>query len=126
MVPTFTCGFVRSNFCLAIAWLLPAPCHGHGGPDALFVCDLCSEYLKTVRSATGADRGLLPLRPGDDLLGDRLRNLVVRMELHRVRGATLGARTQVSRVAEHIGERDQRLDDVARPLLIHALHAPPA
>src|ERR1700727_2824160 len=53
MVPTFTCGFVRSNFCLAIAWLLPAPCHGHGGPDALFVCDRCSETLKTVPSAPG-------------------------------------------------------------------------
>src|SRR5580704_2952650 len=125
MVPTFTCGFVRSNFCLAIAWLLPAPCHGHGGPDALFLRFLRSVYVRPAR--TGADRGcwLLPLRPGDDFLGNRLRNLVVRMELHRVRGATLGARTQVSRVAEHVGERDKRLDDVTRPLLLHALHAPP-
>ena len=34
MVPTFTCGFVRSNFCLAIASLLPTPGRGHRGPDA--------------------------------------------------------------------------------------------
>src|SRR5271166_2012518 len=115
MVPTFTCGFVRSNFCLAIAWLLPAPCHGHGGPDALFVCDLLHLLVRSAPGRIGVT-GLLPLRPGDDFLGNRLRNLVVRMELHRVRGATLGARTQVSRVAEHIGEWDKRLDDVARPL----------
>src|SRR5580658_11338743 len=113
MVPTFTCGFVRSNFCLAIAWLLPAPCHGHGGPDALFVCDL----LHLLSGPLQGGSGLLPLRPGDDFLGNRLRNLVVRMELHRVRGATLGARTQVSRVAEHVGEWYESFHHVAGALL---------
>src|SRR5271154_460411 len=108
MVPTFTCGFVRSNFCLAIAWLLPTPCHGPDGPDA----SLSAIWCDPAGPRWGGP-GLLPLRPSDDLLGNRLRNLVVRMELHRVRGATLGARTQVSRVAEHVGERNKRLDDVA-------------
>ncbi len=43
------------------------------------------------------------------------------MELHGVRGATLGARTQVSSVAEHIGQRYLRIDHVAAALLLHPL-----
>src|SRR5580692_11870539 len=38
MVPTFTWGFVRSNFCLAIASLLPACClRDHRGPECVCV-----------------------------------------------------------------------------------------
>src|ERR1700735_2632631 len=61
MVPTFTCGFVRSNFCLAIAWLLPAPCHGHGGPDAVSFCDLCDlSCFCWCCHPSGPDRGYSP------------------------------------------------------------------
>src|SRR5258707_11571126 len=54
IVPTFTCGFVRSNFCLAIALLLPAPCHGHGGPDAVGL------FLRSCPVCAGTDRGYSP------------------------------------------------------------------
>src|SRR5438270_6221546 len=53
IVPTLRWGLERSNFCLAMAYLLPSD-------------------------------------PSDDLAGDRFRNLLIRVELHRVRRATLG------------------------------------
>src|ERR1700733_12393968 len=120
MVPTFTCGLLRSNFCLAIASLLPTPGQGHGGPDALSLSAISAICTGRLRNRNRS--GLLPVGPGDDLLGDRLGNLVIRLKLHRVRGATLGARTQVGSVAEHVGQRYRRVDHVAAALLIHALH----
>src|SRR5580692_2369672 len=110
MVPTLTWGFVRSNFCLAIACYsllsdgAPLPRRGDRTP-------LCLVLLRSV--ARNPWSGLLPLRPGDDLLGDRLGHLIIGVELHRVRGATLGARTQVSSVAEHVGQWNLCVDHVA-------------
>src|ERR1700756_4550692 len=54
MVPTFMCGLVRSNFCLAIASLLPTPGRGHAGPDAhcLFLRTVC-ELVFCVGAAVG-------------------------------------------------------------------------
>src|SRR5580700_10215331 len=49
MVPTFTWGFVRSNFCLAIASLLPAPGRSLHGPDAhFFSCELLQSLLSAA------------------------------------------------------------------------------
>src|SRR5687767_10071650 len=61
--------------------------------------------------------------PGDDLLGDRLGHLLVRVELHRVRGSALSARAQVGSVTEHLREGHLCLDNVAGAALLHALDA---
>src|SRR3954468_16918498 len=49
---------------------------------------------------------LRALRLGDDLARDRLRRILVAVELHRESGATLRRRPQVGRVTEHRGKRD--------------------
>src|SRR6185369_17450212 len=81
IVPMFTCGFVRSNFFLAISALLS-------------LSDRCL-----------ADPGL-----GEELLGEVARDLCVVRKLHRVARAALGHRPQVRGVAEHLGERDECAD----------------
>src|SRR5581483_4635904 len=48
----------------------------------------------------------------DDLARDRLRNVLVAIELHGERGPPLRRRAQVGGVAEHGGERDARRDDL--------------
>src|SRR5579862_7251642 len=64
IVPTLTCGFERSNFCLAIPYA----------------------------SVTGLGAGAAALR--DDLAGDRLRNLFVMIEIHVERRPALRHRAQ--------------------------------
>ena len=86
IVPMLTCGLVRSNFFLAIVG--------------------CSLLL--ARSGSGLDLRLL-----DELRGQAGRDLGVVTELHRRRRPTLGHRPQVRDVAEHLGERDERPDDLA-------------
>ena len=73
IVPTLTCGFVRSNFCLAIISPV-SPCS---------LASRCSPVL-------------------DDLARDRLRHFLVAVELHGEICAALRHRTQVGRVAEHL------------------------
>src|SRR5512142_2824152 len=86
IVPTLTCGFVRSNFFLAMSDLAPA-----------------------ARSR-GGEPSLLDLRLGDELSREVRGNLGVVAELHGVAGSTLGHRPQVSGVSEHLGERHGRAD----------------
>src|SRR5438046_9222585 len=75
MVPTFTWGLFRSNFSLAMV----AP-----------------GFLSGIQNFRTGDGGRsLATDPGDDLVCDRLRDLLVRVELHRVRGPALGPRTKV-------------------------------
>src|SRR6266545_6063582 len=63
---------------------------------------------------------LLAAHPADDLFLDGCWRLLVRIELHRVRRATLGARTQVGSVAEHLREGHVSTDDLAVAPLLHA------
>src|SRR5271165_4716857 len=145
MVPTFTWGFERSNFFLAIsAGLLLISGGALSGPPrrspvaASLPCHLLSCCLLrchrtrvadgpgAVPPVTPARPPLLPAGPGDDLLGDRLGHLVVGVELHRVRGPALRTRTQVGSVAEHVGQRYLRPHDLAVAPLLHPLDpAPP-
>ena len=85
MVPTLTWGLFRSNFSLAMA-LDPLPCD-------------------VVVGLEGALRRLLAAHAGDDLFLHGCRRLLVDVELHRVRRATLGPRTQVGSVPEHLRQR---------------------
>src|SRR5215469_16462580 len=70
IVPTFTCGLVRSNFSFAIS--VP-----QGANPPRF------EFFYSAL--------LVPLRPGDDLIGLAARHLFIAREVHRVFGASLGA-----------------------------------
>src|SRR3954464_13921790 len=117
MVPTLTCGLSRSNFSLATAVrssfcsLLVGGLANQG--------KLSQSVLAVLSGGNGLARAVL-----DDLLGDVRRDLVVTLELHRVRRAALRVGAQVGRVPEHLAERDVGADGerVAAPLL--ALEAP--
>src|SRR6266568_6411632 len=78
IVPTFTCGLLRSNFCLAM--VIPS-------------------LLLRVRWLT---LGLC-----DQLGGQRGRNFGVVGKLHRIGGAALGHAAQLGGIAEHLRQRDE-------------------
>src|SRR6476659_9155694 len=86
IVPILTCGLVRSNFFFAIV-------------IAPWLCPT----------------GRLDLRLLNELRGQAGRDLGVVAELHRRRRATLRHRPQVRDVAEHLGQGNERPDDLGRP-----------
>src|SRR6266540_5592122 len=86
MVPTFTCGLLRSNFSLAMI------------------------SLSSLDEALLRAGGGCALRLRDDGLRDAVRDLRVMRELHGVGGAALRLRAQIRRVPEHLGERHERVD----------------
>ena len=65
----------------------------------------------------------LPAAGLDDLGGDRLRNFLVPVELHVELGPALRHRTQLGRVAEHLRQRHERLDDLRVADRVHGLDA---
>src|SRR6266567_5121597 len=79
IVPTFTCGFVRSYF--AFAMVAPPP----------------PAVLPRSRARCRLARDL-----GHDFLGDGRRHFLVAGELHRVGGAPLGHGAHLRGVAEHL------------------------
>src|SRR4051812_687977 len=93
IVPMLTCGLLRSNFFFAIVGVL----------------------LLLAGWARSAPCLLNELR------GQAVRDLGVVTEFHRRRRPALGHRPQVRDVAEHLGERDERADDLCRPARLHAL-----
>src|SRR3712207_3333771 len=115
MVPMLTCGLVRSNLALATG----------------FLSSWCRSRARTLGWACwGAGRGRTPPgrslagRLGDDLLGDVLRDLGVRVEHHGVARPPLGAAAQVVHVDEHLRERDQVPDDAGARAPLHLLDHP--
>src|SRR5689334_11378957 len=94
MVPMLRCGLVRSNLALAMAVPYSLACRELFAANAL-----------------------------DDFLGNRLWHLLVRVELHGVRRTTLGPRTKVSSVAEHLSQRHLSSHHVRRAALLHPLDA---
>src|SRR5262249_48762164 len=85
IVPTLQCGLVRSNFSLAIGLSVQV------SVDA--ISDRSRELLLHFRRHVG-------------------RRFRVMIELHGEGGAPLGHGAQVVDVAEHVGERHHRVDDV--------------
>src|SRR3954454_14964283 len=108
MVPTLMWGLFRSNFSLAMV-----------APD--FLSGILRLRLLQGVPVDGGCWVLLAPDPGDDLVGDGLRDLLVRVELHGVRGAALGARTQVGSVTEHVRQGHLGPDDHAVAALLGAL-----
>src|ERR671916_209799 len=74
----------------------------------------------------GLVRSNLALATGflSDVVTQVVRVLGVAVEDHRVAGPTLGAAAQVTHVAEHLRERDQRPDDAGAGALLHRLDHP--
>src|SRR5437762_13042099 len=93
MVPTFTCGFERTNFSLAMR---------------------VSPYERSIQT------WLSPANLCNDLLLDLGRHGHVTGELHGVRCATLRAAAKVGGVSEHRGERHLGVDDLRVAALGHA------
>src|SRR5438094_421926 len=95
IVPTFTCGFVRSYFAFAIVCLRLL---GLAGP--------------------GAGRRLAG-DLGHDFFGNRGRNFLVPCELHRVGRAALGHRPHLRRIAEHLPQGHAGPDDLGGAPRLH-------
>src|SRR6202044_3602965 len=101
IVPTFTCGFERSNFSFAIklpaslSLLLPPVTHRGAGSPA--------PAPKLSPSC------LLALRAADNFVGNHARRLFVARKLHRIRRPPLSGRTNFVHVAEHLFQRHHRL-----------------
>src|SRR5882724_10733244 len=99
IVPMFRWGLFRSNFCLAIE----VPLVLHEGT----VTDSLTPY------------------PSHDFTRNGFGNLAVGVELHRVRRATLGPRTKVGSIPEHLSQRDLCPDHLGAAARLHAGHFPP-
>src|ERR1700745_1501273 len=102
MVPMLTCGLVRWNLAFATVsprWFVPHPRRGGAVLTA----------------------GLLASRLGDDLLGNAGRDLGIRIELHAVVRPALRPAAQIPHVAEHLRQRDERLDHPDPGALLHGL-----
>src|SRR3954466_16196632 len=144
MVPMLTCGLVRSNFAFATGVLLwTGSFLSPGTPDKAMgtlstarvraILDGPHAPQRSNEMNAPADFTVLmahlrvpPLRSGtrrfrDDLLRDALRDLGVGVELHAVARPALSLRPQVADVAEHLGQRHQRLDDSGAGTLLHRL-----
>src|SRR5882757_3113884 len=85
IVPTLQCGFVRSNFCLAM---------GLSVRPRVLVSSVASGELRL------------------NLGGNRRGNLFVVIELHGEGGAPLRHGAQVADIAEHVGERHHGVDHI--------------
>src|SRR5207248_2588336 len=112
IVPTLTWGFERSNFSFAIClseWrgVKPRPTLRYGAP------------------LYGAPNLFRSLNPCDHFFADVLRRLLVAIEVHRVGGATLRARPQVGRIAEHLRQRHARVHDLRTAAILLRLDAAP-
>src|SRR6202035_1956676 len=120
MVPTLTCGLSRSNFSFATFRSLlyrlvcPPPWANRGNLSECWIrCVLpAGASSRCVRSGPRSHLGGYRLsRPLlDDLLGNARRDLLVGVDLHRVRSAALRVGAQISRVSEHLAERHPRRD----------------
>src|ERR1700689_150432 len=104
MVPMLTCGLVRWNLAFATGFSSLVAIHppGPGGWSRTYCC-------------------LLASRLGDDLLGDAGRDLRIRIELHAVVRPALCPAAQVPHVAEHLRQRDKRLDGPDPGSFLHGL-----
>src|SRR5690606_21105305 len=99
MVPTFTCGLVRSNLPFAMIY----PTENLENDEKAPARTQCERGLYYLLAAAGAD----------DFVGNVLGSFSVVLELHRVRCATLSLRTQAGRITEHLGQGNLGLDDLA-------------
>src|SRR5215467_5855862 len=98
IVPTFTCGLVRSNFSFAI-----------------------------ISSSLSSSLFARPtLRFADDFVSHAARHFLIAREMHRVLGSALRARSHMRRVSEHFRQWNDGLDDLRACAVLHTFNAPAA
>src|SRR5689334_15874885 len=114
IVPTFRCGLLRSNFALPMAV-----------PTNLSLLSTLLLRPRLLQTRGGRTRLFAP-NTLDDLFLHARRGGLVRIELHGVRGPTLGPRTKVGSVAEHLGQRHLGPDRLRVAPLLHAADLAPA
>src|SRR4028118_102773 len=107
MVPMLTCGLVRSNFCLAI-W-----------PVSFSAVVAVRRRCRRPGVLPGV-AGLLAPALRADLLRHAAGKLGVGVELHGVAGPALRLGPEVADVAEHLRQRDERLDHADAGAARHA------
>src|SRR5690348_16868800 len=115
IVPTFTCGLFRTNFCFPIAhYLLKIPARA----DRFSTAPLrqVSSSCYPLRRARLACASRLTL----DFLGQVFRHFLVVRELHGIRGAPACHRPQVVDIAEHLGQRHMRPQHLRAAALLRA------
>src|SRR5271157_1671234 len=112
IVPTFTCGLLRSNFSFAIG----APYLSLKSADLHFLPRSYDRQLFRPRRTPA-------LHLGHDFFGHRTRRLFVPREVHGKRCAALGVRAHVSGVAEHFRQRHHRLDHLRPGAMLKAFDA---
>src|SRR3954467_3086657 len=115
MVPMLTCGLVRSNFAFATVVLLRTICVTPYNQGRTWRCWGGFRWKRLRDGPQSLPAGLL-----DDLLGNGLGDLCVGVELHGEARATLRLGAQVADVAEHLGQRDEALDDLGAADVLHA------
>src|SRR5215831_12925978 len=104
MVPTLTCGLLRSNFSFAIA--------------------VVSSSTAPSRSRLGL-RADFSLRPAGDFFSDILGHFFVLPEMHGERAAALRPAAQLRGVSEHFRQRNHGLDDLRGPEDLGSFQPPP-
>src|SRR5438128_5776499 len=143
IVPTFTCGFVRSYFAFAMSQPLRvaaslgleirgrpratrAPPRGGRAPTApTRRSSNLGRRLALALAGTDARRWFAG-RLRHDLLGDGRRHFLVPGELHRVGGAALRHGPQIGGVAEHVAERHVGADHLGARARLHRDDPPAA
>src|ERR1700751_1938247 len=104
MVPMFTCGLLRSNFSLAIAFSTP---HSNSLKRDYKSLRLLSRLARIFR---------------DYLFRNRSGRFRVVRKMHGEVAAALGTAAPVGGVAEHLGPRHFHADDVATGAIFRALN----
>src|ERR1043165_6575199 len=84
-------------------------------------CGLFRSNFAFVMVSSLLKSKLLTGQLGDDFVRHRLRDRRVVIEGHRVGRTSLGHRPQCVHVAEHVGERDHRIDHLRVAAGLHAL-----
>src|ERR1700693_585847 len=104
IVPTFTCGLLRSNFSFAMS---------ASAPQRVLVRTPLTGSLLPQR---------LPCGLGDDLFSHLRRRFLVVRKMHSETSAALRAAAEVSGIPEHGGQRHLRGDDLASGARFAALN----
>src|SRR5690349_16255642 len=115
IVPTFTCGFVRSNFSFAII--------SSSSALSYRLLALSPKLVRVPRAPLPAKPLLPALRLAYNFVGYAARHFFVAREVHRVFRAALSRRSHVRCISEHLCQRNDGLDHLRTSAVLHAFNA---
>src|SRR5918994_2314416 len=119
IVPTFTCGLARANFCFPIEPAAPLGLALNLSRIANPLADPVVDQWKLLRWLQ-----LVSPRLGNHFLRDGRWQRRIVVELHRVRRSSLGCRAEIRRIPEHRRQRHERLDNLRPGSHLHPLDVP--